>query len=143
MVPSSLFILAFSVCKSLQCLISALMQGGEGGHLFRFTCLVVLWGGRDTANKYCQYVGSACSGWTTMSLPQPKAACTSRVYTAQAPGCSARVLSHVGPGFCAFPRSKTLRFLGALQGHRPRSAVRFVTFQVPSSSGDRAFTWQV
>ena len=42
-VPSSLFILAFSVFKSLQCLISALTQGGKGGHLFRLTCLVVLW----------------------------------------------------------------------------------------------------
>ena len=46
------FILASSVCKSLQCLISALTQGGEGGHLFRLTCSVVLWGGRNTANKY-------------------------------------------------------------------------------------------
>ena len=26
--------------------------GGEGGHLFRLICLVVLWGGRNTANKY-------------------------------------------------------------------------------------------
>ena len=37
---SSLLILASSVCKSLQCLISALTQGGEGGHLFRLTCWV-------------------------------------------------------------------------------------------------------
>ena len=40
-----LFILASSVCKSLQCLISALKQGGKGGHLFRLTCSVVLWEG--------------------------------------------------------------------------------------------------
>ena len=40
-----------SVCWSLQCLISALTQGGGGGHFFRLTCSVVLWGGRDTANK--------------------------------------------------------------------------------------------
>ena len=33
-----LFILASSVCKSLQCLISALTQGGKGGHFFRLTC---------------------------------------------------------------------------------------------------------
>ena len=44
-VPSSLFILTSSVCKSLQCLISALTQGGESGHLFRLTCSVVLWRG--------------------------------------------------------------------------------------------------
>ena len=49
---SSLSILASSVCKSLQCLISALTQGGEGGHLFRLTCSVVLWQARDPANKY-------------------------------------------------------------------------------------------
>ena len=40
-----------SVCWSLQCLTTALMQGGGGGHFFKLTCLVVLWGGRDAANK--------------------------------------------------------------------------------------------
>ena len=40
-----------SVCWSLQCLISALVQGGGGGHFFRLTCSVVLLGGRNTANK--------------------------------------------------------------------------------------------
>ena len=50
-----------SVCWSLQCLISALTWwdggagGSSGGHLlfffFRLTCSVVLWGGRDAANK--------------------------------------------------------------------------------------------
>ena len=39
---SRFFILASSVCRSLQCLISALRGGGEGGHLFRLTCSVVL-----------------------------------------------------------------------------------------------------
>ena len=47
-VPS---VLASSVCWSPQCLISALTQGGGGGHFFRLTCSVVLWGGRNTANK--------------------------------------------------------------------------------------------
>ena len=51
-VPSSLFILASSVFKSLQYLTSALAQGGEAGHLFRLTCSIVLQGGRNTANKY-------------------------------------------------------------------------------------------
>ena len=54
MVPS-LFILAF-LCKSLQCLISTLTQGGEGSHLFRLICSVVLWGRRNTANKYHWHV---------------------------------------------------------------------------------------
>ena len=70
MVPSSLLILASSVCKSLQCLISALTQGGESSHIFRLTCSVVLWGVRNTANKYhVACVGSACSVWATLSLP--------------------------------------------------------------------------
>ena len=64
------------------------------------------------------HVGGAHSGWSTLGLPQPKAACASRVHTAQAPGCSARALSQVDPVFCALPRSKPLRFLGALRGHR-------------------------
>ena len=49
---SLLFILASSVCKSLQGLILPLTQGGEGGHLFRLTCSVVLWVERKTGNKY-------------------------------------------------------------------------------------------
>ena len=49
-VPSVYF--SFSVCWSLQCLIFALTQGGKGGHLFRLTCSVVLWGGRNTIKKY-------------------------------------------------------------------------------------------
>ena len=55
-VPTSLFILASSVCKSLQCLTSALTQAGGGGLLFRLTCSDVLWGGRDTANRYDWHV---------------------------------------------------------------------------------------
>ena len=57
---------------------------------------------------------------TTLGLPQLKVACTFWVYTAQALGCSARVLSQVDPAFHALPRSKLLRFSGAPQGYRPR-----------------------
>ena len=46
-----LSVLASSVCWSLPCLISALTQGGGGGHFFRLTCSVLLWEGRNTANK--------------------------------------------------------------------------------------------
>ena len=46
-VPS---VLASSVCWPLQCLISTLTQGG-GGHFLRLTCSVLLWGGRNTANR--------------------------------------------------------------------------------------------
>ena len=99
-----------------------------------FSCVV----GRE---GHCKQIPLACMGsvhseWTTLGLPQPKAACTSWVHTAQAPGCSARVLSQVGPVFCALPRSKPLRFLGGPQGHRSRLAVCFVPFPGPSHSGD-------
>ena len=50
-VPS---VLASSVCWSLQCLISALTdtKGAVVDTFFlRLTCSVVLWGGRDAANK--------------------------------------------------------------------------------------------
>ena len=124
MVPPSLFILAPSVLRSLQCLISALTQGGEGGHLFRLICADA--GGRDTAANTAGMCRECSHGWTTLGLPQPKTACPSCVHTTQAPGCSARALSRVGPAFCARPMSELLRFLGAPQGHRPRRAVCFV-----------------
>ena len=123
---SLFFILAFSVCKSLQCLISTLTQGGEGGHLFRLTCSVVLWGGRNTANKYRWQTNIAgvcgespqCLGHT--GFAPAHGVCAFRVYTAQAPGCSAGELSKAGPGLRALPRSKLLRFrfLGTPQRRR-------------------------
>ena len=58
-----------SVCKSLQGLTSTLTQGGEGGHLFRLTCPVVLWGVRDTANKYHWRV------WGVPAVSQPHWVC--------------------------------------------------------------------
>ena len=83
-----------------------------------FTCVV----GREEHYKQISLacVRIACSVWTTLGLPQLMSACASRVYTAQAPGCSAGALSKVGPAFGALPRSKLLRFrsLGTLQGHR-------------------------
>ena len=132
-----LFILASSVCWSLQCLISALTQGVCGGHFFRFTCSVMLWGGRNTANKYHWRVCGECSqclGHT--GFAPAHGVCAFPVYTAQALGCSARnclrpalgcmhfpglsrsgsdtrVLlkgtDSVGPAFCALSRSEQLR----------------------------------
>ena len=120
-VPYSFFILASSVGKSLQCPISTLTQVVEGGHLFRLTCSVVLWGGRSTAKKITlACVGSACSVWTTLGLPPLTGTFAFWVYTAQAPGCSEEELSKAVPGFPALPRSKLLRFRfwSAPQGHR-------------------------
>ena len=49
MVP---FVYLASVCRSLLCLISTMTQVGGGGLLFRFACLVLLWGGRGAADRY-------------------------------------------------------------------------------------------
>ena len=67
-------------------------------------------------------VGSACSVWVTLGLP-PFTACVlslSILLRLQAPGCFAGELSKAGPGLCALPRSKLLRFrfLGTPQMHR-------------------------
>ena len=103
-------------------------------HLF-----ICVMGGRDGHCKQIPLgcVGSAHSGWTTLGLPQPKAMCPSWVYTARATGCSAMALFQVHLSFCELPNFKPLRFSGAPQGHRPKRAVHFVSFPVPSSSGNR------
>ena len=115
-----MFILASSVCKSLQYLTSALTQGSKGGHLFRLTCSIMLWRGRSTANKYHWHVWgfSECLGHT--GFVHTHSVCAFVVYTAQAPGCSARELPKEGPGLHALPRSKPLRFrfLGPPQRHK-------------------------
>ena len=51
---------------------------------------------------------SQCLGHT--GFAPAHGACAFLVYTAQAPGCSAGELSKAGPGLCAHPRSKSLRF---------------------------------
>ena len=75
--------------------------------------------------EYCKQislacVGSACSVWTTLDLPQLMEVYAFPVYTAQAPGCSAGELSKVGPELHALSRSNLLRFrfLGTPQRHR-------------------------
>ena len=112
--PSSLFILAFSICKSLQCLISTLTQGGEGGHLLRLSYSVVLWGGRNTANKYHWRV------WGVLTVYGPHWVCPSsqqRVLSGSTLlGLQGALQGIVQSG----PRSKPLRFIlsGTPQGHR-------------------------
>ena len=107
---SLLFILASSVCKSLQCLISALTQGGEGCHLFRLTCSAVLWGGRDTVNKYRWHV------WGVFPVNGPHWICPILWWH-------------------ALSGSTLLRLQVALQGHCPKQAQHFVHFQGLSCSG--------
>ena len=64
--------------------------------------------------RFVPFPGQSSSG------DQVLGECTLLVYTAQVPGCSARELSIVGPGFCVLARSKLLRFrfLGTPQRHR-------------------------
>ena len=124
-----LFILDSSVCKYLQCLISALTRGDKCGPLFRLTCSVMLW-------RWTLQTNTTGMCGTIVGLLQSKVVCASQVHPAQAPGCSARVLSQVSPEFCAFPRSKSLRFSGAPQEHRSRWAGQFSPFPGPSCSGN-------
>ena len=129
--------LASSVCRSLQCLISALTQGSESDLLFRLTCSVLLWEGRNTANNITGTCGEClqCLGHT--GFAPAHGMCAFPVYTGQAPGCSAgsgpwvactaqapdcfaAELSKVGPGLGALPSPKPLRFRfsGTPQRHR-------------------------
>ena len=109
-VPSSVFVLASSLCKSLQYLTSTLTQGGEGGHLFRLTCSVVPRGGRNTANKYHWCV------WGVLAVSGPHWVCphSQRVCFPCLHCLGSRLLfwelSEAGPGLYALPRSKPLRF---------------------------------
>ena len=105
-----------------------------------FSCIV----GREEHCKQISltYVRSAHSVWTTLGLPQLTAAHAFQVYNAQATGCSAGVLSKVGPVFRALPRSKLLRFrhLGTPSSKaQTRLGLHFVPFPGPSSSGDQVF----
>ena len=70
----------------------------------------MLWGGRNTANKYHWRVWGVLAVYGPHWVAPAHGACAFPVYTAQAPGCSAGELSKVGPGLCALPRSKLLRF---------------------------------
>ena len=114
---------------------------GQGWSLIQahlFSCVV----GREEHCKQISLVcvGSACSVWATLGLPQLTVACAFWVYTTQTPGYYAghcpkqtvhfvhfRGLSHSGSGFwvlhkgidsfghafCAFSRSEQLRRSGA------------------------------
>ena len=65
-------------------------QGGRGGLLFRLTSSIVLWGRRNSANKYHQRVCgeySQCLSHTGFALTH--SLCAFPAYTSQASGCSA------------------------------------------------------
>ena len=152
-----MFILASSFCKSLQCLISFLTQGGEGGHLFRLICSVVLWGGRSTVNKYHWRVwgvgavygphwvcpGSQRCELSGSTLLRVQVAlqgnCPKRaLYFVHFPGSGSQVLhkgtDSVGYAFCALPRSEQLRRPGAWLAHCPRWTVNLNHLPSPGCS---------
>ena len=77
---------------------------------FRLTFSVVLWEGRNTANKYHWHV------WGVLPVFQPQWACPSSQHVCfpslHCSGCRLLCweLSEVGPGLRALPSSKPLRF---------------------------------
>ena len=134
-----MFILASSVCKSLQCLISALTKGAKvvtySGSLVQLCC-----GEEGTLQTNITGVCGECSQCLGHTGFAPShGVCAFPVYTAQAPGCSAGELSKAGPGLHALPRSKLLRFrlLGTPQRHRLGWACVVLPFRCLSSSGDQ------
>ena len=100
--------------------VSTLTQGGEGDLLFRLTRSVVVWGVKNTANKYHWHV------WGVLAVSRPHWVCPrSRRVCFPCLRClgsrlPCRELSEASPGLHAPPRSKPLRFgyLDTLQRHR-------------------------
>ena len=115
-----LFILASSVCRSLQCLISTLTKGGEGGHLFRITSSGVLREGGTLKINTTGLCGECSQRMDHTGFSPTHGMCAFPVFTAQAPGFSAGEISEADPGFCVLPSSNLLRFrfLGTPQRHR-------------------------
>jgi len=124
------------VCKSLQCLISILTQGGEGGHLLGslFSCA-------GQGEEHCKqislvYVGSAHSEWTTLGLPQLTVhvlfwSALLRLQVALQGNCPKQALH-----FMHFP-GLSRQVLGYSTKAQTRLGMHFVPFPGPSSSGDQ------
>ena len=113
-----LFILASSVCWSLQCLnFRPDTRRAVVVTFFSLTCSVVLWGGRNTTNQY---------HWRVLTVIQPHWVCPcSWPVCFLSLHCSGfrflcRELSEASHGLHEFPRSKLLRFRfsGTPQRHR-------------------------
>ena len=138
-VPSSLFILASSICTSLQCLISALILGGEVvtylGSLVQLCCGE---GGTLQTDITCM-CGDCSQCMDHIGFAAAHGACAFLVYTAQAPGCPVGEPSKAGPGFRALPKSKLLRsrFLDTPQRHRLGWACFLCPSQVRASQATR------
>ena len=87
---------------------------------FRLTCSVVLWGGRNTANKYHWHLwGVLPVSWPHWVCPRSWHVCFPHLHRLGS-RLLCRELSEAGPGLYALPRSKPLRFryLCSPQRHR-------------------------
>ena len=115
-----LFILASSVCWSLQCLISVLPQGGRSWSLFLGSLVQSCCGEGGTLQTNITGMYGACSRcFSHTGFAPVHGMCAFSVYTS-----GSRLLcwelSDVGLGLHAFPRSKplTFRFSDTLKRHR-------------------------
>ena len=113
-------------------------KGGEGGRLFRLTCSVVLWGGTNTANKYCWCVCGVltvygphwvCPQFTAVlsgsTLLRPQGALQGTVQSRLRIACTCQVYA---------AQVQVLRYSTRAQ---TRLGKRFVPFPGPSSSGNQ------
>ena len=134
-----MFILASSVCWSLQYLTSALTQEGEGGHLPRLTRSIVLRGGRNTASKHPWRVWGARVVSRPHQFAPAHGGCASQVYAAQAPACSAGELSKA-PGVACTSQAYAaqVQVLGCCTKAQTRLGLRFVSFPGPAAQGTRS-----
>ena len=96
----------------------------------RLTCSIVLWGGRNTANKYHWHVW----GVLAVSRPHQVCPCSRRVCFPSLHCSGSRLLcgelSVAGPGLHALPRSKPLRF--RLSGSSQRLRLGWACILCPS-----------
>ena len=136
-------VIASSVCRSRQCLVSALTQRGRWRTLFfffRLICSVALWGGREGC---CKQITLACarSASATLGLTPVHSACSLPAHAAQALGCSTGNHPRPALGCLHFPgpscSGSGTRVV--LRGTDSRLGLRFVPFPHPSSSGDEVF----
>ena len=138
-VPS---LIASSVCCSLQCLVSALIQRVWWRTLFffRLTCSVALRGGREGC---CKQITLACarSASATLGLTPIHGTCSLSAHTAQALGCCAG--NHPWPALaCLYFPGPSRSGSGTrvlLRGADSWLGLRFVPFPDSSSSGDEMF----
>ena len=130
-----LFILASSVCMSLQCLISALTQGAKVvTHLGSLVQLCCEEGGTLQTNVTGECgVCAQCLGHTG-SAPAPDVCFPSLHCSGSRLLC--RELSETGPGMRALPRSEPLRFRFSGTPQRRRLGwASFCALTGPSCSG--------